>query len=61
MGKTKNNVSVKSDAELLSYIINVDPILSAEIELPVQGDNNAVADIGKIIMNNERYKNAFIN
>ena len=61
MGKTKNNVAVKSDAELLSYIINVDPILSAEIELPVQGDNNAVRDIGKIIMNNERYKNAFIN
>lgn len=58
---TKNNVSVTSDVELLSYIINSDPILSAEIELPVQGDNNAVKNIGKLIMSNERHKNAFIN
>lgn len=61
MGKTKNNVGVKSDVELLSYIINENPILSAEIELPVQGDDNAVANIGKLILNNERHKNAFIN
>ena len=61
MGKTRENVLVKSDAELLSYIINIDPVLSAEIELPVQGEDNAVANIGKIIVNNERYKNAFIN
>lgn len=61
MGKTRENVSVKSDAELLSYIINQDPVLSAEIELPEQGDDNAVAKIGKLIIDNNRHKNAFIN
>ena len=50
---------VKSNAELLSYIMNVEPMLREEIGLPTQGQD--LAPIGKIIVNNERYKNAFIN
>lgn len=52
-------LTAKSDAELLSYIINQDPILSQEIELPKQGQS--IEPIGKIIINNQRYRNAFIN
>ena len=48
-----------SNAEILSYIINETPELKEEIDLPVQGES--VKPIGKIIMDNERYKNAFIN
>lgn len=48
-----------NDAELLSYIINSQPVLRDNIDLPVQGES--IAPIGKIIVNNERYKNAFIN
>lgn len=48
-----------NDSELLSYIINVTPELATEIDLPVQGES--IAPIGKIIMSNERFKNAFIN
>lgn len=56
----KNNVlAVSTNAELLSYIINQNPILSAEIELPVQGES--IAPIGQLIMDNQRYRNAFIN
>lgn len=54
-----SGLSVKSDAELLSYIINVEPVLRDNIDLPVQGES--IAPIGRIIVNNERYKNAFIN
>lgn len=59
MGRTKNVLAVESNAELLSYIINQNPILSAEIDLPVQGQS--IAPIGQLIVNNERYRNAFIN
>ena len=52
-------LKVNSDSELLSYIINVTPELQSEIDLPVQGQS--IAPIGKIIVNNERYKNAFLN
>lgn len=52
-------LKVNSDSELLSYIINVTPELQSEIDLPVQGES--IAPIGKIIVNNERYKNAFLN
>ena len=52
-------LSVQSSAELLSYIINVTPELRDEIDLPVQGQS--ILPIGKLIMNNERYRNAFIN
>ena len=56
---SKKTISAKTSAELLSYIINVTPELSGEIDLPVQGQS--IAPIGKIIINNERYRNAFIN
>ena len=59
MGKAKNVLKVNTDAELLSYIINADPTLSAEIDLPVQG--KSIKPLGKLIVDNERYKNAFIN
>lgn len=49
-----NNVS-----ELLSFIINTTPELASNIDLPVQGES--IAPIGKLIMSNERYKNAFLN
>ena len=56
---TKNTIKAKNSAELLSYIINVTPELKENIDLPVQGQS--IAPIGKIIMNNERYRNAFIH
>ena len=59
MSKSKNVLGAKNSAELLSYIINVTPELRDEIDLPVQGQS--ILPIGKIIVNNERYKNAFIN
>ena len=52
-------LKAKNDSELLSYIINSDPVLSSEIDLPVQGQG--IQAIGKLILSNERYKNAFIN
>lgn len=59
MGRTKNVLKVSSNEEILSYIINSDPMLSAEIDLPKQGES--IKPIGKLIVDNERYKNAFIN
>lgn len=56
---SKSVLKAAGDSELLSYIINVTPILRDNIDLPVQG--SSILPIGKIIMNNERYKNAFIN
>lgn len=55
----RNKLKAKTSAELLSYIINVTPELRDNIDLPVQGES--IAPIGKIIMNNDRYRNAFIN
>ncbi len=55
----ENTLSAKSSAELLSYIINVTPELKGEIDLPVQGAS--IKPIGEIIINNQRYRNAFIN
>ena len=52
-------LSTTKTAELLSYIINQNPILKADIDLPTQGQD--VKEIGKIILSNNRYKNAFIN
>lgn len=52
-------LSTTTSAELLSYIINVTPELRGEINLPVQGES--IKPIGQVIINNERYKNAFIN
>lgn len=52
-------LKVSSNAELLSYIINETPILRENIDLPKQGES--VKEIGKIILDNARYRNAFIN
>lgn len=52
-------LKVNSDSELLSFIINTTPELASNIDLPVQGES--IAPIGRLIMSNERYKNAFIN
>ena len=59
MAFNKNIIKATSDSELLSYIINVTPEMQSEIDLPVQGES--IAPIGKVILNNQRYKNAFIN
>ena len=59
MAKSKNVLKASNSAELLSYIINVNPVLSAEIDLPTQGQD--LREIGKIIVSNTRFKNAFIN
>ena len=59
MAFNKNIIKATTDSELLSYIINVTPELQSEIDLPVQGES--IAPIGQIIVNNQRYKNAFIN
>ena len=56
---SKKVLKANNSAELLSYIINQSPILSEELDLPVQGQD--IKEIGKIIIDNERYKNAFIN
>ena len=52
-------LKTRNSSELLSYIINETPELSTEIDLPVQGES--IVPIGKIIVSNERYKNAFLN
>lgn len=59
MGKSNNVLKASNNAELLSYIINVTPELRDEIKLPVQGES--IKPIGKLIVDNQRYKNAFIN
>ena len=56
---SRTALSAKTSAELLSYIINVTPELKENIDLPVQGES--IQPIGKIIINNQRYRNAFIN
>lgn len=58
-GVTLKNVNAKDSRELLSYIINVTPELRGEIDLPKQGES--IQPIGKIIMGNPVYKNAFLN
>ncbi len=62
MGKksvSQGNLNVTNSAELLSYVINQNPILRENIPLPVQGES--INGIGKIIMKNVAYKNAFLN
>lgn len=51
--------SAQTNAEVMSLIINLNPELKAEIDLPVQGES--VKPYGKLIVDNERYKNLFIN
>lgn len=59
MSLSKDNINVSNSAELLSYIINQSPVLRENIDLPVQGQS--IAPIGKLILNNQRYRNAFLN
>lgn len=59
MSVSQNNLNVNDSVELLSYIINVTPELRGEIDLPTQGES--IKPIGKIIMGNPVYKNAFLN
>ena len=59
MSLSKDNVNVSNSAELLSYIINQSPVLRENIDLPKQGES--IAPIGKLILNNQRYRNAFLN
>ena len=55
----KNVLKATTNAELLSYIINETPELREEIDLPVQGESTK--PLGQLIVDNNRYKNAFIN
>lgn len=55
----KDKLKIANDTELLSYIINSNPVLSAELDLPIQGQS--IKPYGKLISDNERYRNAFIN
>lgn len=59
MSVSQENLNVQDSVELLSYIINVTPELRAEIDLPKQGES--IQPIGKLIMGNPVYKNAFLN
>lgn len=56
-----NTINVNNENELYSYIVNQTPELASIIDLPEQGDSNYREKIGKIIMSNQRYKNAFLN
>lgn len=48
-----------SNAEIISYFLNQNPELKEEIDLPVQGQSTV--EIGRIIVDNSRYRNKFIN
>ena len=48
-----------TNSEIISYFLNVNPELQAEIDLPVQGESSV--EIGRNIVDNARYRNKFIN
>lgn len=48
-----------TNSEIISYVINSNPELASEIDLPVQGQG--AKKYGQIFLNNDRYKNMFIN
>ena len=56
---TRRTLSTKDSSKLLNFMANTDPVLREAIDLPQQGAD--IPEIGKIIMSNTRYKNAFIN
>lgn len=58
MGKT-NTLKATSNAEIISYFLNQNPEIREEIGLPVQGQSTI--EIGRLIVDNARYRNAFIN
>lgn len=53
-----NTLRINNNAELLSYMINTVPELK-ELDLPIEGESTK--KYGELIMNVDRYKNAFIN
>lgn len=60
MNKARNAMKANlTNVELLSYIMNQNPELVSEIGLPKQGSD--LQRIGEIIVNNERYRNKFLN
>lgn len=59
---------IENDAQLLSALVNQinrDPQVSSELPLPEQGTPEevraSIQNIGKLILQSDRYKNAFIN
>lgn len=55
----KKTLATKDSSKLLNFMANSDPVLREAIDLPQQGTD--IKKIGDIIINNTRYKNAFIN
>lgn len=55
----KKTLATKDSSKLLNFMANSDPVLREAIDLPQQGTD--IKKIGDIIVNNTRYKNAFIN
>lgn len=58
MAKTKNVLKINTNAEFLSFMINKMPGLD-DLDLPVQG--KSTKPYGKLILDSDRYKNAFCN
>lgn len=58
MAKT-NTLKATSNAEIISYFLNQNPEIKEKIGLPVQGQSTI--EIGRLIVDNARYRNAFIN
>lgn len=63
-----NRLRIDNDAQLLSAIVNqmnVDPAVAGKLPLPEQGTpdevRSSIQNIGKLILKDQRYKNAFIN
>ena len=63
-----NKLKISNDAQLLSAIVNqmnIDPAVAGTLPLPEQGTpeevRSSIQDIGKLILKDQRYKNAFIN
>lgn len=59
MAKKTNTLKATSNAEIISYFLNQNPEIKEEIGLPVQGQSTI--EIGRLIVDNARYRNAFIN
>ena len=64
----QNAFRIKNDAQLLSVLVNEinrDPEVSSKLPLPVQGTpeevRESVQNIGKLILRDKRYRNAFVN
>ena len=64
----QNAFRIENDAQLLSALVNQinrDPQVSSKLPLPEQGTPDevraSIQNIGKLILQSERYKNAFIN